>query len=529
MSSNFPTPMRNALFIILLATTFMARAQRNLLIIIADDLSPDYFGFYEIHGDTVDVPNIRKLASKGVRFTNAMSNPLCSPTRAGILTGRYSFRTGVGNVVAGNGSTELDTSEITIPRLLKMYNPNIIRADIGKWHLHNPQPAKLTYPNLLGYDHYEGPFIGQLASYTNWTKYTNGVSSTITNYATSENVNNAISWLKTQPNKPFFLWLAFNAPHTPYHLPPANLHSYTLSGTTQDINQNPKKYFKAMLQALDHEIGRFFDSLKTINRWDSTDIIFIGDNGNTQNTAQNNIPSQAKGTIYQYGVNVPMIIFGPSVKNPGRVSQALVNTTDIFATSLELMGFSNWSTNIPAQKPVDSKSLLPIIKNTGTEIRPWAFTEIFKITHDSDEGKAIRNLDYKLIKFDYGKEEFYNLNKDPNETNNLLLNTLNSTELTNYNYLCNQLNLLIGNTAFCNTSVSLNPITKLNYSIPNPFCDFINLPLEYRTNITILYNSKGQIIYNGLNLSHTNLSRLPAGIYYLQIPEKSISLKLIKQ
>ena len=130
------------LFLILSLFSFMAFAQRNVILIIADDIGTDYFSFYEDHQDTVDVPNIRALLSKGIRFQNAMSNPVCSSTRSGILTGRYSFRTGVGNVVGGiGGSGALDTSEITIPRLLKIYNPNIAKANIGKWHLQKASPT----------------------------------------------------------------------------------------------------------------------------------------------------------------------------------------------------------------------------------------------------------------------------------------------------------------------------------------------------------------------------------------------------
>lgn len=432
-------------------------AQRNVLVIVADDLSGDYFGFLEGHQDTVDVPNIRMLSKKGVRFTRAYANPVCSATRASILTGRYGFRTGVGGIVGGTGgSASLDTAEKTIPKLLKQYNTNIAKAHIGKWHLQSPQPiSNLLFPNKMGYDHFEGPFIGTLTSYTNWTKCTNGVNSTITNYATSENVNNAVSWLKTQnSSKPFFLWLAFNAPHDPLHLPPAGLHTFSnLSGTAIDIRNQPKAYFKAMIQAMDHEIGRLFDSLRVLNKMDSTDIIFIGDNGNTPRTAQIADTSRAKGTLYEYGIHVPFITAGPSVVNGGRASDALINATDIFATTLELMGFSNWQSQIPVAKPVDSKSLLPIINNTATAIRQWAFSENFKLTPDSNDGKTMRNEEYKLIRFDYGAEEFYNLTTDPSELNDLVSigqGSWSGADVINYNMLCGEMRNLLNSTTVCN-------------------------------------------------------------------------------
>ncbi len=443
--------------------TISVSAQRNVMVIIADDLSPDYFGFYEDHQDTVDVPNLRSLVQKGIRFQHGYANPVCSATRATILSGRYGFRTGVGGIVGGiGGSNPIDTAEKSISKLLKLYNPNIAKAQIGKWHLSNASVQNLLNPNRLGYDHNEGPFIGTLNSYTNWTKCTNGVNSTVTNYATSENVNNAVSWLKSQNNKPFFLWLAFNAPHDPLHLPLAGLHSYTsLSGTTADIRNNPKAYFKAMIQAMDHEIGRLFDSLRVLNRYDSTDFIFIGDNGSSPRTAQTTDTSRAKGTLYEYGIHVPMIIAGPSVVNGGRVSAALINTADIFATSLELMGHTNWQTQIPANKPVDSKSILPIIQNTATQIRPWAFTEIFKLTTDSSDGKAMRNADYKLIKFDNGTQRFYNLTLDPNELNNLLNGSLSQTDIVNYNYLCSEMSTLLGSSTICSI---ITPIKLLSFT-----------------------------------------------------------------
>ena len=520
--------MKKAIFFIsLLLLAFTSSAQRNVVLIIADDLSPDYFGFYEDYGDTVDVPNIRKLLAKGVRFKNLMSNPVCSSTRSTILTGRYSFRTGVGAIVGGvGGSNQLDTSEITIPRLLKIYNPQIAKADIGKWHLHQPNPTShLTYPNLLGYDRFEGPFIGQLPSYTNWTKYTNGVASTVTTYATTENVNNAVDWVKTiNPTSPFFLWLAFNAPHEPLHLPPAGLHTYTnLNGTTANINANPKSYFKAMIQALDHEIGRLFDSLQVLNRLDSTDIIFIGDNGNTPRTAQIADLTKAKGTVYQYGVHVPMIISGPSIINPGRTSDALINTADIFSSVLELMGDTTWQNQIPINKPVDSKSILPILKNQSNSIRPWSFCEIFKLTSDSSDGKAMRNTDYKLIHFDYGQQEFYNLSLDPTESTNLLAAAMSPIDSVNYSYLCNELSNLTGTSNYCMFTIGqmeLSSSPSMPLVFPNPFHSKLTLASNNKWEWVKINNALGNTIYCGKEIDSIDFSALPNGIYFLQIQGK---------
>lgn len=521
--------MKNTMkFLLLLlcfaASFFSANAQRNVILIIADDLGTDYCGFYEDRADTAPMPNIRKLLSRGVRFQNAMSNPVCSPTRAGILTGRYGFRTGVGDAIEMGSVGALDTAETTIPRLLNLYAPSggIAKANIGKWHLQPAMPtSNFLNPNRMGYDHYAGNFSGQLASYTNWSKITNGVSGTSTTYATTETANDAIAWVKAQNTKPFFLWLAFNAPHTPFHLPPANLHSYkTLSGSTADIQANPKSYFKASLEALDTEIGRLMDSLQALKKLDSTDIIFIGDNGNTQSVAQITTRNRSKGTIYQYGVKVPFIIAGPSVVSPNRISAALVNTVDIFATVLELFGFATWQTRISASKPVDSKSLLPIIQNKASEVRPWAFTEIFSITPDlTNDGKTIRNAAYKLIRFDNGNQEFYNLLTDPSEASNLLLRTLNATELTNYNYLCGEMSTLVGK-SYCNTTLSVAD-SRPDYSpsiTPNPASTILRVSWNDAAPFSYRFTSlDGKIVKEGSTTHDIDVANVSQGVYFLTV------------
>ena len=535
----------NLFIFILLAFTVKICAQRNTILIIADDLSPDYFGFYPNHVDTVDVPNLRKLKENGILFTKLSSNPVCSSTRAGILTGRYSFRTGVGGIVGGvGGSNQIDTAEISIPKLLKKHNPDIAKANIGKWHLKQPMPAvNLTSPLALGYDWSEGPFIGQLPSFTNWQKYTNGVLSNVTTYATTENVNNTITWLKAQnKEKPFFIWLAFNAPHDPLHLPPADLHKFTnLTGTATDIRDKPKEYFKAMIQAMDREMGRLFDSLKVMNKLDSTDIIFIGDNGNSTRTAQIADQNKAKGTVYEYGVNVPMIISGPTVVNKGRISDALVNTADLFATIVENFGYTNWQSQIPSNKPVDSKSLLPIIKNQSDSIRPWAFSEIFKLTTDSADGKSIRDLQYKLIRFDYGVEEFYDLIADPLENKNLLSGKLNAIEVDRYNYLCNEMSKLVG-------GFTCKKLVQVKNSIPTDGDIFELVPNPSNSNVTInfssesgekyslkIYDNLGRIISHQIHSSLgkdivIDVSQYDKGIYLINVSDGKITQtkKLVK-
>lgn len=130
-----------------------------------------------------------------------------------------------------------------------------------------------------------------------------------------------------------------------------------MSGTAADIQAKPKSYFKAMIQAMDKEIGRLCDSLRALDKFENTNIIFIGDNGNTPSTSKIQATNNSKGTIYQYGISVPCIIAGPIVKNPNRSSHALVNAVDLFATIIESFGFDSWRSSVPINVTIDSKSL----------------------------------------------------------------------------------------------------------------------------------------------------------------------------
>ena len=510
--------MRN-LFLFFSFFTCSLFGQRNVIVIIADDLGTDYCGFYEQHGDTAKMPNIRKLVASGVRFSQAWTNPLCSPTRAAMLTGRYAFRTGVGDVVAGSGSVELDTAEKTIPKLLKSLSKNTIKtANIGKWHLSLAKPSQLQYPNYFGFDHYAGNFSGALASFTNWSKVTDGVTSTSTTYATTEQVNDALSWLKSNQSSQKFLWLAFNAPHSPFHLPPSHLHSnLSLPGTAAHINANPKLYFKEMVEAMDMEIGRLMDSLKVWKMLNQTDIIFIGDNGDDAQVNQGK--NSSKGTLFQEGIHVPMVISGPSVVNPNRVNQSLVNTADIFATVFDLFGYSQWNASLPSSKIVDSKSLYSIIQNQTTKVRDWVFAEIFKTTPGTNDGKTMRNATHKLIDLDDGTQRFFNLSKDSLEQNNLISQSFSPDDGQNYRYLCQELVKLTGTARYCDENVSVKSLSLKNQIYPNPFQTMIHFPQHLVGQKIQVMNAIGLLVFEGQSTEELDLSFLPSGIYLIHFAD----------
>jgi hypothetical protein len=162
-------------------------------------------------------------------------------------------------------------------------------------------------------------------------------------------------------------------------------------------------------------------------------------------------------------------------------------------------------------------------------VRPWTFTEVFKTTTDSMDGKAMRNIDYKLIRFDYGGEELYHLTTDPTEHLNLLLDTLSLEAATNYIYLCNQMSTLVGSGSFCTPGVGIESLqqTKLSLLYPNPFSQFVKLNTADQEITYLLSNSLGQVIYQGKDIEKQNFSGLPPGLYFLQASNGQTQ-KLIK-
>ena len=159
----------------------------------------------------------------------------------------------------------------------------------------------------MGVDYFAGLLGGGVQSYTNWDLNENGVTTTSTAYTTTKFTDLAIDWVSAQ-SQPWFLWLAYNAPHTPFHLPPTNLHNQgDLPADDASIEANPLPYYQAMIEAMDSEMGRLLSTMTQEDR-DNTLIIFVGDNGTPSEVVQEYNSNRAKGSIYQGGVNVPMVI-----------------------------------------------------------------------------------------------------------------------------------------------------------------------------------------------------------------------------
>ncbi len=395
--------------------------QENVLLVIADDLGVDSLNLF-VATDGSPTPTLDSLASSGIRFTNFWGSPSCAPARAQILTGRYAFRTGVGEVGA---VPSLD--EGTIAQAFSA--ANYATACIGKWHLADQTNGNRDNPNLMGFNHYNGNLGGGLSDYFSWTRVENGVTvnnanNPVTEYATSATASEASDWIQQQGDNPWFCWVAFNAPHSPFHLPPNNLHTATLPGNPAHIAANQRSYYLAMIEAMDTEIGRLLSEMAPDVRA-NTYVVFVGDNGTPGPvTPTPGVVAGSKGTLFQGGVNVPCIVSGPGVANPGRTHEGLVSLADLFTTLLDLTGTD--ASFIPDGAATDSLSFAPYVTDADANvIHTCQFSERFTTPPHNNDGKTVRLGDWKLIRSDNGNESFYNL---PNEALNLANGSLTPEE-----------------------------------------------------------------------------------------------------
>ncbi len=394
----------------------------NILLIIADDLGKDALSGFSEGSIKPITPNINNLKSAGISFSNSWVYPTCSPTRASILTGKYGYRTGVkfANDVLSNSENILQNY------ISQQTNNSYATAVIGKWHLAGNGNNTFN-PEDFGIDYYEGLLGGGVLNYNQWRITSDGESRIESSYITEKFTDLSIDWIQQQ-NKPWFLCLSYTAPHTPFHAPPSEMHS---QGNLPEYSTqlDPFPYYLAAVEAMDYQIGRLLESMSSDERR-NTLIIFIGDNGTPEQVVQlPYTPSKAKGSLYQGGINTPLIVAGANVNRLGVTDPSLISSTDLFATIADIAGAS--MTNIH-----DSKSFKHLLSNTG-EHREFQYSE-------SDNGSinywVISNGTFKLFTYENGTQEMYNLINDPYESINLLNSALSAQEIRAKQVLENELN-----------------------------------------------------------------------------------------
>ena len=391
---------------LLLGLPSAALTQPNVLLVLADDMGADVSPCHAGASDMVRMPNLQSLCKSGMVFDNAHAYPTCSPTRASLMTGLYASRTGVGAPVSReNGGLSGD-----IPTLFDHLNKvGYASAAIGKWHL-SRNARDGDHPAELGVPYHYGPLGGGVRDYENWSGFENGTPIRVTKYATTALLDKAEDWISDQ-KKPWFLWLALTAPHSPFHAPPDHLHSFGNLDPSPARRADLRPNYFAALEALDSELGDLLTALPVKTR-KNTIVVFAGDNGTPgQISRRLRLTKDAKGSIFQGGTHVPLVFAGPGVSK-GRNSDP-VQITDLFETILKLAG--------SAAKTNDSYSLLAALRGGEVE-RPATYIEHFSKSDGRGNptyGWVMRTEKYALVAPKGKEPELFDMGNDPKQSRNI--------------------------------------------------------------------------------------------------------------
>jgi len=411
-----------------------AERRPNIVFILIDDMGWRDGGCF---GSTFyRTPELDRLARSGMRFTQAYAScAVCSPTRAAIMTGKAPARLHITDWIAGEGTPKesrfrvpdwqkkLPLSEVTLAEALKPLG--FTSAAIGKWHLGPPD----CYPQHQGFDvNVAGGHIGHPASYF-WPYGAEGASHRVPGlaeaggskgeYLTDRLTDEALKFIEKCKGKPFFLYLAHYAVHSPL-MAKEELLKAAESQTPADGQSNA--VYAAMLRSVDESVGRILNRLDALGLTKDTIVIFTSDNGGAVHfgkpPATSNRPLRlGKGYPYEGGLRVPLLVRVPGVTPPGSICDVPVISHDFFPTLLELVGADQ-----PASATaIDGVSWAPLLRGGRLPERPlfWHYPHYWNgkgVTPYS----VIRDGDWKLIRFyESNREEVYNLREDPGESTDL--------------------------------------------------------------------------------------------------------------
>lgn len=404
----------------------------NILFILIDDLGWSDLGCYG--SNFYETPNIDKLSSEGMLFTNAYSaSPVCSPTRASILTGKNPANLRFTGHITSIGEHRYPKNGKIIPPKDKMYvalheimipeslsHMGYISASIGKWHVGKEEKYFPTHQgfdiNIAGYEHGSPP--------THWGPYEKDLTwnPVIKNlddrkpgeYLADRLTQETIDFIKNNKERPFFVYLSHYAVHTPLEAPDSLVTKYEKKLTYNSEQKNAK--YAAMVENVDYNVGLILQNLDNLGLTENTVVILYSDNGG-ESKATNNFPlKKGKGHLYEGGIRVPLIIKWPKHIIPGSKSDIPVISDDLFPTIIDLIGEGTKKTN-----NWDGISLSPILLNGNGIERDklcWYYPQYSP--QAKMPGYAIRMGEYKLIEhYDPEKIELYNLEEDIGEKNNL--------------------------------------------------------------------------------------------------------------
>lgn len=391
----------------------------NVVVILADDLGAGDLAC--CGAKDMQTPHLDALFAAGMRGSNFYANScVCSPTRAALLTGRYPDLVGVPGVIRTMPHDSwgyLAPDAVLLPKLLKEagYRTGIV----GKWHLGLEAP---NLPNERGFDHFHG-FLGDMMDdYTNHRRHGNNYlrlndkEIDPKGHATDLFTTWACEFLKEQkPERPFFLYLAYNAPHAPIQ-PPAE---WLEKVQKRQPGVDPKRAkLVALIEHLDDGVGKVLATLKESGLDRNTLVIFTSDNGGQLDLGASNGPIRGtKGSMYEGGLKEPMAAVWPERIKAGSQSERVCLTMDIFPTVLEAAG-------VPVRHEIDGISFLPTLlgkEEAGPERTLFFTRREGGVAYGGKTIDAVRKGDWKLLQNSpFGPQELYNLRRDPQEKENLL-------------------------------------------------------------------------------------------------------------
>jgi arylsulfatase A-like enzyme len=325
-----------------------ATAPPNIVLIMTDDQ-----GWWDVgvQGNrTVETPVMDRLAADGVRFSRFYACPVCAPTRASLLTGRYYLRTGVYNTRFGGDS--MDAAEVTLAQALRGrgYRTGIF----GKWHL---GPYHYQSPLQRGFDHYLGFTTGHTERYyyPDQIAY-DGRPVRARGHITDVLTDGAISFLEAERGKPFFLYLAYNVPHSPNFIDNPHVERYL----KKNVPLNDAQIY-GMISHCDAAIGRVLGALDRNGLRDNTIVLFLSDNGGVSKYFRAGLRG-AKGSAYEGGIRVPFFARWPGRFPAGATVDAMASVMDLFPTLCRAAGAT-----LPPGRPLDGKSILHLLEKGGGE------------------------------------------------------------------------------------------------------------------------------------------------------------------
>lgn len=420
----------------------------NVLLVVLDDVGVDGLGCYGEGRDLPVTPTIDGLAARGVLFRNVWAPPLCMPARVAIQTGRHGFRTGVGEIAPPGMPLE----ELTLPEMLEVgADASFAHAAIGKWHMGSQFVGGPDAARVAGFDTFIGT-AGNAGDYYEYRRVVDGETREHEGYLTTVQVDDALGWIGSA-TEPWFCYLALQAAHEPFQLPPAELH--TRPPRSFDARADPDRFaYRATVEALDHELGRLLEELgaDTLAR---THVLVVGDDGTPARATHPPFQrGQAKGTLFEGGLGVPLVVASPRVTSPGREVDALVHVADLFLTVADLCRADLERVRAAAAGPLDSVSLLAYLEDPAAEPqREILYTEKFDPNGPGPWNRwfqVARDERFKLVRRRTARgqqEEMFDLARDPFERVDLLQVGLPPRAERSYESLARHLDELAGQAA----------------------------------------------------------------------------------